>query len=220
MAKKFIPLMELEVAGYADPRGSNMLPAIMPPVFRYKDEPSRVLVPPYAFASDHLCDATEIEANELERLCHAGEVEMLPEPFAAKPNHSLWQDETSRCYYEPSTAVRRKLDGIAAEKVKQAVSKLRSGELELADQLAGAAVSASGREMTPFAIKAAIYRVKNELSSAGVMQELSGADAQAFQALVGRYSGMIATGSTSGHANQGPMRGMGCLRPELALAAR
>ena len=59
---------ELDIVGYANVLKENMLPTVVPPVFRLKADPQRAFVPPYSFNAGFLCDATEVPQSELLEL--------------------------------------------------------------------------------------------------------------------------------------------------------
>ena len=57
---------ELEIVGYANVLNDDMLPSVVPPVFRLRSDTKRVLLPPYSFNAGFLCNATEVPQSELE----------------------------------------------------------------------------------------------------------------------------------------------------------
>ena len=74
---------DLEIVGYGNVLNHDMLPSVVPPVYRLSDDPKRALLPPYFFNASLLCNATEVSQSELEILRDSNEVTLFDDVFAA-----------------------------------------------------------------------------------------------------------------------------------------
>lgn len=167
------PIKSLEIVGYADRPSDLMLPAVVPPVFRVKAAPHRILLPPYAIRSGQVCDALERTNDDLAVLEDAGEITMLAEPKDARIDHELWVGLDKAVHYEPIPEASAKLREIAVGHASRAAEALQADDLENAENLCRVALSADDRLMDPIAISAAITRRRGNKGDEKLMGKLA-----------------------------------------------
>jgi|SRR5580658_169059 hypothetical protein len=180
---------ELEIVGYGNVLTNDMLPSVVPPVFRLRSDANRALLPPYSFNAGFLCNATEVSQSELEDLRHSNEITLFGDAFPARAGFELWVDQAFQPHYQPRDEANRKLSRIAAEGIKNAGEALRRGNLEEAQRLSGIAISADDKRVEPLAIKAAIRRVQGNETGERLMAELAAPvlEERLFKLLVDNY---------------------------------
>ena len=166
-------LVDLEVIGFANELLPSLVPAILPPVFRYVSDRDRVLVPPFSLSGGYVVEPAEISTLELTRYVDSREITLLESPFLAKPNHELWADTELRLHYEPRTQSRASLAAIDRESLAKAKSAFHRAEFENAEKLAGIAFCANERSWEALVVKAAIFRMRGEHADVDVMTELA-----------------------------------------------
>ncbi len=166
-------LEELEIVGYANVLKQTMLPSVVPPVFRFKTDASRALVPPYSLNAGFLCNATEVPQAELEDLSAAREITLFDALFPARAGFELWVDQSFQWHYQPLEEVNRTLSGIAAAEIENAEQALRNGDLKQAERRSGVAISADDKRLEPLAIKAAIRRMRGNQPGERLMARLA-----------------------------------------------
>lgn len=215
-----IRLDELEIVGYANVLKKNMLPAVVPPVFRFKAGGDGLL-PPYRLSAGFVLNGTRTSAAEVAGLEARGEITLFNSPLAPSPDFEMWVDQEFGCRYEPMEEARTHLGGIASTAIAEARRALGDGDLEQAEEQASIAISANDRRVEPLAIKAAIRRIQQDRAGERLMASLAGAmlGQEAFQALVDSYVGPVAIMPPARIRPAGsPMKGMAAV-PPVELAA-
>jgi hypothetical protein len=212
-----VTITALEIIGYANRLTDTMLPAVVPPVFRVKDDSDRILLPPYFLRDGLVCDATEKSAAELLALEEKEEVTRFAHAIAAKLDHELWVNLEGVEIYEPIPSAAAKLQKIAADHIEIAMQALRRGEFEEAESACRVAISADDRLMDALAISAASAAHKNDKGSEKLMRKLAMGrlTAVGFEYLVTGYKRLVEVplpirDLLAIH----PMRGMAALKPE------
>ncbi len=209
------PVNDLEIVGYANVLNASMLPSVVPPMFRLRAEPRRILLPPYAFNGGYLCNAAEVPADELQALADAGEVTLFPEPIAATADWELWVDESFQRHYEPQDAARGHLDQIAEISRAEAIKMFKQGNLVEADRLASVAISANDRKLDALVIKGAIRRARGNTNSELLMEDLarSMVDPANFRSMVDSLANSTPLSAAKIPPQScSPMRAMACCR--------
>ncbi len=204
--------------GYSDVLSSQVLPSIVPPIFRAKDAVDVVLVPPYAFNGRYLCDATEISAAELKSLEHRQEVTMLPAPIAALKGYELWVDCDGQLRYQLRSEVRRQLDQISTQALAEARRAFAESQFAEAERYSSVALLASEQNLEAMAIKIAIAKIKRDANDEEILLELVAFDSKAaISALVEKLYNVYHQPSRVPHANvHSPMRGVATIRSYAA----
>ena len=212
-------ILDLEVIGYATVLKDTMLPSPVPPVFRLRSDPDRILFPPYHFADGGVWNATEGSPHDLKRLRENDEVTLFDHPYPAQPDFDMWIDLQRQPHYEPRAQARETLRNIARENIQKARQAFAVGEFEEADRFCGVALSADDRLVESLAIKAALCRKRNDPTGERVMEKLAShtMTSEAFQQLVNAClanhnadaaSGNIVTLLETPESNNRPMQGM------------
>jgi len=210
---------DLEIVGYGNVLNHDMLPSVVPPVYRLSDDPKRALLPPYFFNASLLCNATEVSQSELEILRDSNEVTLFDDVFAAHAGFELWIDQDFQRHYQPRDEANRELSRIAAEAIENATEALHRGNLEEAQRLSGVAISADDTKLEPLAIKAAIRRLQGNSAGERLMAELAAPvlEERLFTLLVDNYCRGSACREPAEEppspAPHRPMLGVACLRP-------
>jgi len=180
---------EMEIVGYGNVLSDDMLPSVVPPVFRLRSDVRRALLPPYSFNAGFLCNATEVSQPELEDLTDSNEITLFDAAFPASAGFELWIDQAFQRHYQPRDEANRELSRLAAEGIKNAEEALHRGDLEEAERFSGVAISADDRRVEPLAIKAAIRCARGDSAGGRLMAELAAPvlDERLFKLLVDAY---------------------------------
>jgi hypothetical protein len=208
---------DLEIVGYGNVLNDDMLPSIVPPVFRLRSDTKRALLPPYFFNAGFLCNATEVSQSELEDLRDSNEITLFDDAFPASAGFELWIDQTSQWHYQPRDEANRELSRIAAEAIENATDALHRGNLKEAERLSGVAISADDKRVEPLAIKAAIRRAQGNSAGERLMAELAAPvlEERLFKLLVDDYCRGAAwkqpTEAVPPPVTHRPMQGIACL---------
>lgn len=184
-------LEDLEIVGYADVRTPDLLPAVVPPVFRVRSEPDSILLPPYSISFDSVVGATAVSRAEAEHLRDQGKLFLFAEsdPFPPRPEHELWFHRDGRMIYQPIHEARRTLRQLGAEALERAVTAFRDGRMREAEDAAGEAMLADDRRWEALAVKVAIRRLQGNKGGENVMRKLAAplVNEAAFTAVVEDY---------------------------------
>lgn len=160
--QRVISAEQLEVIGYTDPVTKFMLPCIVAPIFRVRDHPDKVLVPPFRIVAEGIIGGTELHSEEIQQLHNAEEVVLFLACFPARTGFTLWLDDRGTARYDASAAARSWLDEFADWSVGRAEEEFGADRLEEAERLCSAAISANDYCLKAFVIKAAIRRRKGD----------------------------------------------------------
>lgn len=207
-------VQDLNIVGYANVLPQTMLPSIVPPIFCLRSEPDRFFVPPYSFNNGHLYDAGEISNFELTALADDREVTIFPEGFSAKVGYELYVDEEFQHHYQTREKVNASLDEIADRSIAEAESALIRGDFKEADRLAGVAISANDRKVTPLVIKAAVDRALGDASGERLMASIAQrfVPIPLFNRMVDHYDAPTVASTKKPPSSQSAMREMACSR--------
>jgi hypothetical protein len=209
---------DLEIVGYGNVLSDDMLPSVVPPVFRLRSDVKRALLPPYSFNAGFLCNATEVSQSELEGLRDSNEITLFDDVFPASAGFELWIDQAFQRHYRPRDEANRELGRIAAEAIGNAEEALRLGNLAEAERLSGVAISADDTKLEPLAIKAAIRRIQGNAVGESLMAELAASvlEERRFKLLVDDYYRTSVckepTAAVSSPVPHRPMQGVASLR--------
>ena len=184
---------DLDIIGFADALDGNMLPSIVPPVFRVRSKPNLHLLPPYFFNAGCLYNAAEVDEQEIRELANDEEITIFKEPFPAQVGFDLFIDQAFQPQYKLREVVNSELRAIALKYISEAQAALRRGSFNEADRLAGIAISADDRLVEPLVIMAAIQRHNQDRAGEQLMASLvpSTVTESSFQELVDAMSRSI-----------------------------
>jgi len=210
-------LEELDIIGYANVLDETMLPSIVPPVFQMRSERNRNFLPPYLLNDRCLWNATEVTESEIRDLQAADEISLFQEPFPAQVDFELFVDLEFRPCYKLAGTARVELTAIADSSIIEADNAFRRGAFDEADRLAGIAISADYRKVTPLVIKAAVRRVRKDIDGERLMEVLAKpfVDELLFRQMVDltcEESPLAAVPRKMPASACSPMHGMACMR--------
>lgn len=151
---------ELEVAGYSDRLLKEVTPAVVPPLFRLKNQPDRYVVPPFRYQDGKVINGTVLTEPEVRKLDGEERITLFKEVFAAQERYELWLDQDLIPHYEVASAVRERLSEIAAEEKRLAEEALAEGHFDDAERHCRSAVAANDRSISQIALAAAIAQAK------------------------------------------------------------
>jgi hypothetical protein len=173
MSVESLDVSLLEIIGYANVLPQSALPSIVAPVFRRKENPDSILVPPYSFiGGQFLCKATEITPYEFDSLEGRSELTRLQPPIQAQIQHELWVDLYGRYHYQPRPQTRRNLDRIAQEELEKAETAFLNRQFEVAERRSSIVLLADENNIMAMAIKLAIAKTNRDHSSFETLLEL------------------------------------------------
>ena len=167
------PIPGLEIIGYANRLNASMLPAVVPPVFRVKAEPDRILLPAFVIHQGFVCDATERLFSEVRHLADAAEITLFKKPLDAQRDFELWIGSDENPHYEPIPDAKLKLREIALEQIRLAEVALRNGDFAGAEDYCRIALCADDKIIDSLAISAAIARRTKDPGSERLVEKLA-----------------------------------------------
>jgi hypothetical protein len=187
-----IPIEHLEVIGYSDPRTREMVPSVVPPVFRFTGE-ARALVPPYILNGGFVLRPVEIDMDEVLDLAAGRDIILFEQPFPAQADFQLWLDQSFVPRYEYRTQAEENLLALSRQFMHSATVAFRFNNLEESDTQASAAISANPKCVESLALKAAIRRRENNPQGERLMASLAEPylDQASFRVLVDSYSAVV-----------------------------
>ena len=208
-----LPVEELNVVGYSDVLADTMLPSIVPPVFRLRNNPTHYFLPPYSLSGGYLCNAFEVSEHEIRELLNDGEITLFNEEIPAEREFELYVDQSFQHHYEPREIVKGCLAEIADRYFKEADEALIRRDFEEADRLASIAISADDKRLAPLVIIAAIHRARGDKAGEQLMAALAkpSVTEAMFRKMVDKYDRPVGT-PVKIQAPHSPMR-------EMAMAA-
>ncbi len=171
MTEQPVDLEQLEIIGYAEVLPDGKGPAVVPPVFRDRTDPTRCFVPPFRLSGRWLLDPQLVSFAEVEELAKAGRL-TLPAGFQrpARPDWLLWVGLDGAVDYERATDAKRKLRNLYREHLDTATAALRKGDIEAAERHAGIALAADDQAVEPDALIAACHALRGEEKHVAFMQ--------------------------------------------------
>ena len=207
----------LEIIGYANRLTSSMWPVIVPPIFRVRAQPDRILFPAFVIHEGFVCNASERSAAELAKLDAAGEITLFKKPVPAQQDFELWIDAQGHPKYQPIPEAAARLRAIATQNIASAETALRAGHYAEAADCCRIALCADDRLLEPLAISAAIARRENDPARERTMLKLAQGRAtpSGFKLLVDGFANVApapAVMEIGDLFTRRPMSGMAALR--------
>ncbi len=210
-------LYQLDIIGFASTLESPNLPRVLAPVFRVRDQPDLVLLPPFSVLFDEVFNVTSSNSAEFEDLVAQQKLTRLAEPFVAKLHHELWVNVEGLVAYSPKGEVKKAFDQLFKTHLAQAEASLAAGDYASAGQHAAIAHAAKPANLAPLVIRATAERLAGELSQFAFTRHLASdyVSPQEFDQLVAARTGNSAVADTRGSA---VMNGIATRRPRFAAA--
>lgn len=163
----------MEIVGYADVLTDEMLPSVVPPVYRLRADANRLFVPPYHENGGALYNATEIDSADFANMAVTGDVTgITTAPFPARAGHELWIDEGFAYRYEPAESALANLTDIYNREFANAKAALVRHDFVAAEAHARKATRADDRHYEPFILRAAIFRLRRDTKGEELMARL------------------------------------------------
>ncbi len=192
MAESTYRIEDLEVVGYADTLDESFVPTLVPPVFRLRDDPDRVLLPPFEIKDDQVVEVLPGAESDLERAVLRGQATRLDEAIDAESDHQLWIDEELQPHYGVTADVLDGLRRLAKTRAREAQNAVTEGRLADAERLAQAAISADDGCLNAILVKALIETLQGNEDQVEVLIDVAenivpGAD---FRAWIHFFSGL------------------------------
>jgi hypothetical protein len=159
---KYWSLFNLDIIGFASVLESPTLPRVLAPVFRDRNQPEMVLLPPFSLVADEVFNATPVPVSELEALAIQKRVTAFGEPLRAKLNHDLWVDADGFVAYEPKAVVKSTFGDIFTKHLALAEERLAAKDYTGAGQHAAIARAVKPSHLDPLVIRAAAERLSGQ----------------------------------------------------------
>ena len=81
---------DLEIIGYANSLDESLVPRVVAPIFRYRDDVETLLFPPFRIPEDHVLGGTIGHIAEMQGLIDSGQATKIDTPIPAQLSQSLW----------------------------------------------------------------------------------------------------------------------------------
>lgn len=175
MLSEPIPIKDLDLVGFADAVAPELLPRVVPPVFRLRASPDRVFMPPLRLEGALLVDAHATHVADFDAAAARGEATRLAAPLSARRNHALWVDEQGQVRYDPAPALADDLRALARRRVGEARCALVERRLDDAARLAQAAVCADNRCFDALLVKGFLQREQGHAGRIEVLARIAAA---------------------------------------------
>ncbi|MDB6140313.1 MAG: hypothetical protein JWO94_3385, partial [Verrucomicrobiaceae bacterium] len=150
------PLAELDIIAYGSALETPVRPRVLPPVFRVRQDPSRILMSPFSLVGTEVVNPVIVSAEELEDCILREEVTRLDAPIPAQPFHDLWVNEQGHIAYQPKNEVKRAFKELYDRHLPLARQSLADRRYEDATRHAEIARSANPTHLKPLEILGAI----------------------------------------------------------------
>lgn len=186
-------LSSLLIIGYADSLSEAFVPQVVPPIFRLRNKPQTVVMPPFRIENDRIVEAHAGTAADLERAVVRGQATHIDVDIDARPGYRLWIDEAFKPHYEPAEVVADTLRRLAQRKARAAQDALTQGRLAEAMRLAQTAISADDGCLNAILVKALVHQLEGDQASVEILIEIAGMivpDAD-FQAWIEFFSALV-----------------------------
>ncbi|MBI4626774.1 MAG: hypothetical protein HY736_26580 [Verrucomicrobia bacterium] len=195
MTAQTVQLHQLEVIGYADVLPAGKGPAVVPPVFHDRNDPTQCFVPPFRIAGNWLVDPQVVSFDEIKELALAERV-TLPLGFQhpAQPDWQMWIGVDGAVHYEPAKKAKRNLQNLYREHLATATTALRAGKIDKAEHHARIALAADERALEPDALIAVCHALRGEQKHVAFIRRAAveaGHSADTFEVLTKTYAEMV-----------------------------
>ena len=160
----------LEIVAYADVLHKPTVIHRVAPIFSISTD-TTYLIPPFRLIDNLVIDGKVIPTTEFERHIK-NQVTLIDPKLQAIPKGMLWIDEGLKVHYGQQDEENNKLYEQAAEKVKQGLKALSSGNLEEAIKCARWASAANQESLKPLVLEAAVYKIQKSEPGFNLMRKM------------------------------------------------
>ncbi len=183
-------LTDLEIVGYSDVLTDDLVPRIVPPIFRLRADPGRLVIPPFRLVDDHVEGGIEGDESDLDRFVGNEQATRIQQPIQARPKHHLWIDEHFKPQYEPDGKVIERLRTVAKQNIPLAWEAVHDRDFDAALQLAQTAIAADESSLDALLVKAVVDKLTGHDDRAAVLSDIAAVTypGVSFDVLVGECS--------------------------------
>ena len=167
------PLAHLEIVAYEDPPPPYLLPSIVAPIFRQRQAPHDLILPPYELEGDEVVGGALDAEGALKKMVWLKAAFRLPQPIEPQPDHVLWLDRGYRLAYEPRPQVLAHLKQHATDSIEEAIDALRERRYQKALDLAQTALAADEDCYGAVIVKAVVYTVQQKPTFVNELRHLA-----------------------------------------------
>lgn len=153
--KRHWSLLNLDIIGFASTLEKPTLPRILAPVFRDRDEPDRVLLPPFTVIGDEVFNAVASTMAEFEDMVVAEKLTSLTETIPGQVGHDLWVDTEGEIGYDLKAQVKKAFEEIFTTHLARAGKHFAEKDYAIACQHADIARAVKPSHIDPLVIRAA-----------------------------------------------------------------
>lgn len=157
-------LHHLDIIGFASILESPTLPRVVAPVFRDRDKPDCVLLPPFSLIGDEVFNVGESSLAEFESLIAGEKVTRLESPIAGATLHELWVNDRGEVKYTLKAEMQTAFERIFQDRMRLAEEALANRDFAVASQHAVIARAAQPSSVDPLVIRAAAEKLSGDLS--------------------------------------------------------
>jgi len=167
-----VPLLDLDIVGYADTLTPDLLPRVVAPIYRRRSQPDQFLLPPFRIEEGSVVGFVRSDGVDFEQAIAEGRATRI-ETIPAIGDHQLWIDRDSLPRYEPRGNVAVYMRTLAKEEVRNAKEALKKGDYEEASRLAQVALAADERCLDALLVKAIVQRRLERQEEVEVLREIA-----------------------------------------------
>ncbi|MDJ0840137.1 MAG: hypothetical protein QNK37_26735 [Acidobacteriota bacterium] len=186
-------LEQLEIVGFADALTEDMVPCVVPPVFRFKDNKEQFLFPPFSIVNRQVETGTIGNRKEFERFLSQEEITPIEPTIPAAANHELWIDmgmEPRYQFYDEKDTNFRRMTALGKRMAEDA---LKAGDLDKAREACRMAFNANNNDIDVLVLRSLVYERSDESELIEVMQDLATdvCGVETFQFLLAKKRGAL-----------------------------
>jgi len=160
MAKK-TPLTKLIIVGFNDRLCDGLYPAIVAPVFQFKDDKSKLLIPPFKIEKNMVNGGDILTGDEwAEQLDRENMTSITP--IEPKVDHSLWVDTDKTIKYDSYSECSKTLLEMSLKHLSTAKTLAGIGKLDEAEESLAISFNANNNCIGALAFECAIDIRKGE----------------------------------------------------------
>lgn len=166
-------LADLEIVGYSNVLTVDLVPRIVPPIFRFRSDPARLLIPPFRLVDDHVEGGIEGDESDLDRFVGSEQATRIQPPIQARPVHHLWIDQRFKPHYGAEGKVIERLRAVAKKNIPLAWAAIHKEDFDKALQLAQTAIAADELSLDALLVKAVVDKLTGHDDRAAVLSDIA-----------------------------------------------
>ncbi len=167
-------LKDLEIVGYAESLPDDLLPAVVAPIYRVREDDDTLLMPPFDAHQGDKVKTTHVRRRaELDRLVGNEQATGIDKSIPAAPGQLLWIDESRRPHYQSAEQVRSHFQYLATAYLGLAREALILQRFDHADKLAQKAINADNRSLDAVLVAAVVERMRGNNDVLDVLSDIA-----------------------------------------------